>query len=555
MLLLPCALVQASEFGAARLSYLKGDVQVFSEEADDWVPAAINTPLGEDDRIWVPEGGRAEINLRGGVYLRLDEQTGLDIVALEDDDWQFYLGKGRMYINNRQGGIDHIQIDSPRTSVSNYDNSIIMLDTNRGGLLELSVLKGYSTVETERGVTHLEAGRSLRIFEDLSAETTPLPEPDSWERWNHSRDQKQLAASESLRYIPDEIDDSASDLDEYGNWHFSSDFGYVWRPYLSLSTGWAPYRDGRWVWRHGIYTWVSYEPWGWAPYHYGRWAFVAGYGWCWVPPRRHEVVWAPGYVAWVEHHDHVAWVPLAPGEAYYGHLPRRRGAPPPPPRTEVRQVYRNITVKNSITVVNRQTFLTGKKQKVTLRENPFLAKGGSTRAPTIKPVRESTAPALRSIPANRKPPERILRTTPKQVRQERKLRRSEKDTVLRQTAPAPELPVVRRPEPRPLPREERLQYRREQAEKEKQRSRPAPKVKSPATATPQSKGEGTNPAPKATTSKPQSRTPEPGQNRPQPTRGKKEMRQQPDVSPRGEQQQDRQEQRTAPVTPPVRTSP
>ena len=47
--------------------------------------------------------------------------------------------------------------------------------------------------------------------------------------------------------------------------------------------GWAPYRDGRWVYEpYYGWTWVSYEPWGWAPYHYGRW-FVYGGNWGWWP--------------------------------------------------------------------------------------------------------------------------------------------------------------------------------------------------------------------------------------------------------------------------------
>ena len=48
------------------------------------------------------------------------------------------------------------------------------------------------------------------------------------------------------------------------------DYGPVWTP--TVDAGWAPYRDGRWVWEpYWGWTWVSYEPWGWAPYHYGRW--------------------------------------------------------------------------------------------------------------------------------------------------------------------------------------------------------------------------------------------------------------------------------------------
>ena len=78
------------------------------------------------------------------------------------------------------------------------------------------------------------------------------------------------------------------------------DYGQVWTPYATA--GWAPYRDGRWVWEpfYG-WTWVSYEPWGWAPYHYGRWFFY-GSSWCWWPGPlsvypAYYPVWAPAYVS------------------------------------------------------------------------------------------------------------------------------------------------------------------------------------------------------------------------------------------------------------------
>src|SRR4030067_226587 len=74
-------------------------------------------------------------------------------------------------------------------------------------------------------------------------------------------------------------------------------------------------RRGR---RGGARVGVGCEPWGWPPYHYGRWAFAVNIGWLWVPPARGDVFWAPGYVGWVRTGDHVAWVPLAPREVYYG---------------------------------------------------------------------------------------------------------------------------------------------------------------------------------------------------------------------------------------------
>ena len=38
-----------------------------------------------------------------------------------------------------------------------------------------------------------------------------------------------------------------------------------------------------------------------------------------MPPAVGAVYWGPGYVGWVVTPSYVAWVPLAPGEIYYGY--------------------------------------------------------------------------------------------------------------------------------------------------------------------------------------------------------------------------------------------
>ncbi|HUL22523.1 MAG TPA: hypothetical protein VLZ10_13790 [Thermodesulfobacteriota bacterium] len=61
MLLYPSAYSSASTLGSLRLSLIAGDVQVRTEDTGEWVPASINMPLMDGDRIWVPDGGRTEL--------------------------------------------------------------------------------------------------------------------------------------------------------------------------------------------------------------------------------------------------------------------------------------------------------------------------------------------------------------------------------------------------------------------------------------------------------------------------------------------------------------
>lgn len=455
LMLLPGAAF-AAQLGTARISLIKGDVQIYTADTQDWVAASINMPLQEGDRLWVPEGARSEVQIQGGVYIRLGAATAFDILALQEESYQFYLNGGHIYINNRKGGIDHIQVDTPQSSVGCYDNSLVMIDVAESGATEVSALKGKSSAETTSGKTSVEAGDSLHIGADMIAEISPLAPPDEWENWNRQQDKKFAAGNRSNRYIPEELDDYAHELDDYGQWVYVTDYGYCWRP-LTVAAGWAPYRDGRWCWIGGDYVWISYEPWGWVPHHYGRWSFVANFGWCWVPPRPGGSYWAPGYVGWVHTPTYVAWVPLAPGEIFYGrgnYGPGNVNITNVTINQTVVQNFRNVNVRNAVTVVNNNTFISGRKEPVRFKGNPFKAADIKVGPPVAKPNRAASMPVIRNIPAARKPPERVQRVTVDQIKRERPLVREEKGSVFKPGRPGAEMPVRKQSEPQSVIRQQ-----------------------------------------------------------------------------------------------------
>jgi hypothetical protein len=251
MLLMAVALFLPAQAAAEndifiRLSLIEGDVQVSGRDLEDWTAAAINTPLAEGDRLWVPENGRAELQLQGGFFIRLNERSSLDAVSLEDGSLQYYMDRGHAYVNNLRGGIKIVQLDTPFSSVRSYDNSIMTLDVAEDGRTEVSVLKGYVYAETRAGATRVSAGNTLTIGEGVSAELSPIGPLDEWETWNMDRDRQVLAWGESSRYLPDELHEYSSDLDTSGRWVYAADYGWCWTPIVTVA-GWAPYTVGRWV--------------------------------------------------------------------------------------------------------------------------------------------------------------------------------------------------------------------------------------------------------------------------------------------------------------------
>jgi len=69
LILLPAVCASASDLGGMRFSFIRGDVQVMTEDTGDWVPASINMPLREGDRTWVLEEGTAVLHTKVGSYL------------------------------------------------------------------------------------------------------------------------------------------------------------------------------------------------------------------------------------------------------------------------------------------------------------------------------------------------------------------------------------------------------------------------------------------------------------------------------------------------------
>jgi hypothetical protein len=403
-------------------------------------------PIKEGDRIWAADRGRAEMQTKDGTYLRLNQKSALEVLTLEKDSYQLHLSTGHLFANYRGKEDALLQIDTPESSVRAYEKSKFRIDVFDSGRTEITNFRGTIQAESREGRTQIERGRTLYITERGDAEFGPLPPADEWEKWNRQRDTKLAEWKPPSKYLPEDLRSYSRDFEENGRWVYVEGHGQVWTPNVVVSVGWAPYRLGRWAWIGGDYTWVSYEPWGWVPYHYGRWAFVGHVGWCWVPPVRGAVHWGPGYVGWVVTPTHVSWVPLAPREVYYG---RGHYGPHSVNITNVnvtnvnveKVVYKNVNVTNAVTVIHRDTFVTGKHVDVRVQENPFHREKVHVGRPNIQPERTSKMPVVREVPPDKRPPAPIREVKVKEIKENRPLVRQKEASVLRPNTPPREMTV------------------------------------------------------------------------------------------------------------------
>jgi len=128
-------------------------------------------------------------------------------------------------------------------------------------------------------------------------------------------------------------------------------------------------------------------------------------------------------------------VPLAPREVYYGY--GNYG----PNSVDIRKrnireinvtniTYRNVKVNNSVTVINNNTFVTGRREAVNIKENPFLTEKINIGRPDIKPERASFAPVVKTIEPAKLPPQQVNRIAVKELKQERRLVKEQNQSVI-----------------------------------------------------------------------------------------------------------------------------
>lgn len=278
----------------ARLSHVEGNVSIWTQNDDEWQAAVINTPIMEGDKVYAGLGSRAELDLGDDVFVRLDQQGYVSLPIFNEEFVRLEAVQGSMSIHKRA-------VEYPRPPLEVLSaNFLATLDEPVNARIDINPSGAEISVQSGRLNVNIDQERFIRV-ERGDKMVAPTPDPDtytklpigpqdSFDQWVDVRD----AATASIAREP-RVSQRISgyrDLDRYGEWVDTSDYGTVWRPTVVVDD-WAPYRYGYWSWR-GAYgwTWVSYEPWGWAPYHYGRWVHVKRYNWVWVP---HEVVYVNSY--------------------------------------------------------------------------------------------------------------------------------------------------------------------------------------------------------------------------------------------------------------------
>ncbi|HEY5765715.1 MAG TPA: DUF6600 domain-containing protein, partial [Candidatus Deferrimicrobiaceae bacterium] len=336
-----------SSYSVTRLKIFEGSVWVRTPDSGEWEEFQNNSPVPERALVSVPEGSEGELQFHGGQFLLLTGGTDLDLQRLEDGITVFRLRSGEIRFDLPEEDFAPVRVMVPndaRVDLPVPGKYWLTAPENEDS--RLVVRAGEATVTTDRGESAVRRGEEARIGRDV------LVGPYAGGPSEEPRGETALSDEERQAGVPPA---AATELREYGQWVYSSEYGYVWQP--RVAPGWTPYYYGRWVWISPYgWTWISSEPWGWYPYHYGYWYTDLVFGWVWYPyrsfvsvsfvygnyryPHYHRrVYYYPATVRFVGYGSTVRWVPLRPGERvrrvrYTRADPRlTRWEKPLPPRT------------------------------------------------------------------------------------------------------------------------------------------------------------------------------------------------------------------------------
>ncbi len=375
--------VKYTDASFARLSFLDG--KAFIQRASDlaYEDLLVNTPIAAGDRIGTAEG-RVEISLGRKNYLRLDDNSKIDVLALPKKDggatrlrgWagSVYLDLGGMA---KEKEIEFLTSDA---TFYFLENGVYRIDIRENKETEILVFSGVVEASGEEGSTLVKKDQKLTVadgrFQGQPSSFFAALD-DAFDRFNDGREAK-VGRQVARKYLSGELENYEGELDENGDWVYQNPFGNVWIP-RGMAAGWMPYTYGRWTWLGMAgWSWLPYEPWGWSTYHYGRWQWDLGLGWFWIP----MAGWGPGWVDWWWDNDYYGWAPMSywgyPGviidNFYYG-----RGY----------RDYGNYPMNSRALTVVRRDQLTARDVRAVALKNDALRSVGrmsfSDQAPDVRP--------------------------------------------------------------------------------------------------------------------------------------------------------------------------
>ena len=247
---------------AARIQRVDGDVAfndaLYTNDGNtqantQWITATPNQPFSVGDRIYTKENSHASLAFTGRNFARLNPNTGLDVIALNDRRTQLALRDGSAIFD--VGYLEPgqlFEVGTPYGAVDLQQPGLYNIGLRNGNAM-ISVLSGLAQVIGLGGSGQISKGEMLAFAGQTAAQVVLSRLDgrnagylvDDYYRYQYPNYDGRYATYDaylndpfyydpyrrdiSYQYAPALIP-GLNDLDYYGDWQNVSGYGYAWRP-------------------------------------------------------------------------------------------------------------------------------------------------------------------------------------------------------------------------------------------------------------------------------------------------------------------------------------
>jgi ferric-dicitrate binding protein FerR (iron transport regulator) len=160
---------------AARIQRIEGEVALNNSDAanaesEQWIAATANQPFSVGDRIYTRDNSRASLAFTGRNFARLNPNTSLDVISLNERRTQLGLRDGSAmfdvgYLNSG----DLFEVATPYGAVDLQQPGLYNVGISNGQVL-VSVLSGLAQVVGLVGTGQISKGELLTLVGTTAAD-------------------------------------------------------------------------------------------------------------------------------------------------------------------------------------------------------------------------------------------------------------------------------------------------------------------------------------------------------------------------------------------------
>lgn len=249
---------------AGGVNFVQGGVSIARKEGKSGLLLkGDNVDVG--DRVTTDAGGRAEILLNPGSYLRVSEDSIFSFETTSLEDLQIKVERGSVILEVFADKDFRVAVNSPKEEYGLVQTGVYRIDVAADGTARLEVWKGKAEV----GDSVLKGGKAAVSNEgQVAVAKFDRDERDDFETWSRARAKELAKGTDELRnrdlrasLMRSFLGGGWNVYDSFGLWVYSPRFGRYC--FLPFGYGWSsPYGYGfrTDIWWYGLPQRVFYPP-------------------------------------------------------------------------------------------------------------------------------------------------------------------------------------------------------------------------------------------------------------------------------------------------------